>query len=477
MVVAEPQVITRRMALQEMAKRKVRENFGSMFRASLPQTPYYFGAHTKVIIDELDKTTKRLEAGKNRYLIINVPPRHGKSDLVSRRYSVWHMGRNPDHEVILASYNYQLATDMAYDARAVFRDKIGPLFGLSIARDRMSIDRWRIMGHRGVMYSAGMTGGTITGRGGHLIIIDDYLKRREDAESELMRDKVWHSFQNDIMTRLAPAHAVVIVANRWHVDDLVGRILDRNDPESNKYDPDFPVFELLKFPAQADNGTWLFPERFNDAWYKAARAFYGSYAWSSMGLQEPSQRMGNRFRVDQVSIDDDMPKDLDWHRGWDLSSTKKEREKDDPDYTVGTRAAFKDGHIYVDDVVRGQWEAPERMRKELETAKFDGMDVTVHVESVAGYKDAYTDLRARLEGFAIVRKFLCGASDKGARAAYLEPIFEAGRVHIRRAGWNKAWINEFRAFPSGRHDDEVDSLVVATKEEADSPWSPNITFL
>jgi predicted phage terminase large subunit-like protein len=467
-------VATAHEAKAELARRKIATSFSSFFHAYRPRKPYAYGRHTTRLIDELQRTTEMVEAGECRFICICVPFRHGKSDIASRRYPVWHLCRNPDHEVVLASYNYKLATDMAYEARSTFR-RVGGLFGLRVSHDRTSVDNWHIADHHGAMYSAGF-GGTITGRGGHVLIIDDYLKNREEAESVIVRDRVWDSFQSDMMTRLAPVHAVVIVANRWHEDDLVGRIQRRNDKTSEDYDPDFPVFELLSFPAWDDKLGWLFPERFSDSWYRSRRSLVGSYAWSAMGLQDPQPRKGKMLRADLVEVRDKLPDEYDsgddrylplkWSRGWDLASTEKQRTKTDPDFTVGTLATFHDGVIYVKDVVRGRWSAGQRNRRINEAALRDGRSVTVYVETVAGYKDTAQLVRAALEGSAVVRE-VHPNKDKVVRAASLEPTFEAGRVVLKRAPWNPEWVREFTSFPSSRHDDQVDSLLVAVKHLVD----------
>ena len=110
----------------------------------------------------------------------------------------------------------------------------------------------------------------ITGKGAHVLIVDDYCRNREEAESIVMREKVWDSFRNDLWTRLAPAHAVVICATRWHEDDLVGRI-----EREQARDPNFPKFRKLLFPAQAEDGAWLFSQRFPPEWYHTQKAAVG----------------------------------------------------------------------------------------------------------------------------------------------------------------------------------------------------------
>lgn len=456
--------------------RLCREDFGCFFMQFQPKPDYRYGRHTYALLDYLDWTTKQLERGKSTYLVVNTPPRHGKSDCVSRRWPVWHLGRNPDHEMMMICHGDDLATTLSVDARNCFKESRW-VFPTTMSDDSRAKKHWRIDGHDGGFYAAGI-GGDITGRGGHVIVVDDYLRNREDAESTTVREKLWDAFTHVVLTRVPPVHAVVIVATRWHEDDIVGRIRVRNDPKHEKYEPDFPRFRVVRFPAQdeayrtdgaGDGSGWLFPERFPEQYYRAMRAGVAEYGWNSEYQQEPRPRRGNMLRVDCVKhwIDpEDWPaltEGVRFCRGWDLASTKKERSKSDPDFSVGTLAGYKDGKLYVDDVVAGQWSGMQRDERMRVCAEDDGPLVTVIIEVVGGYKDAFERAQAMLAGVVPVKPFR-PATDKVARAACLEAVFELGNVYAKKADWNAAWRDELSAFPSGRHDDRVDSLVVAVHD-------------
>ena len=197
------------------------------------------------------------------------------------------------------------------------------------------------------------------------------------------------------------------------------------------------------------------------------KAAMGSYAWGAMGLQDPKPRRGKLLRADLVHFVDadkweemELVKKATWLRGWDLASTKKEVATDDPDSTVGTKAAYVDGCILVDDVIRGQWRGTTRNEIIKGAADGDGRGTKVYIEVVAGYTDTYDLIKTALGSGFIVRKFV-PATDKVARAAYIEPVFEAEKVYIKRAEWNDGWVDEFSRFPEGTHDDRVDSLITA----------------
>jgi len=457
-------------ATAEKAKRVAREQFPAFFGAFPPNKPYIYGRHTTHILWTLDKVVKDVERGRCRYLCLCVPFRHGKSDIASRRLPGWALIRNPKWEVILASYGAELAGEMSEDARANYRATAGN-WGGAISRMHDKRTSWKTR-EGGAFFSAGL-GGTITGRGGNLIVIDDYLKGRIVAESVAERHKVWESFGSDLMTRLAPVHAVVIVANRWHVNDLVGMIKQKNDPAKEEYDPKFPIFEMLRYPAQDKEGNWLFPERFSEGWYESMKAAMGTYAWNAQAQQNPQPRTGNMLRADLVHFVDEFPENLRFTRGWDIASSKKERASDNPDYTVGTKCAFKDGKLYVADVVRGRWTALKRDQVIKHTAERDGPGTKVKIEVVGGYKDVLEYAKFLLKGKASVSG-LTVTADKVARASILEPLFEAGMVYALRGNWSDAWVDELNAFPGGGHDDQVDSLVVAAHDDIMSGGRSNI---
>jgi len=463
--------ITRREALQEKARRASFNDFGVFFRLHEPKTPYYYGEHTKELIKQLDKTTKMVEEGKSRFLCVCIPPRHGKSDVCSRRWPAWHMIRNPDHEFIITSYGYNLASSMSYDCRELLKKTAG-LYGIIPKQDRRALESWKISNHYGAVHSAGLAG-VITGRGADVMVIDDYYKNREEAESLTIREKVWHSFESDLMTRRAAVSAVVIVANRWKTDDLVGILKEKSNPSSDFYDPLFPKFEIIEFPIQhPETEEFLFLEKFSKEWYETTKALLGSYAWASQGMQNPIIKGGNRFKVGAGHIRyhndlNDFPKDLRWVRFWDLASTEKSRNKENPDYTVGGLVAVqkvgKLEHVWIKDLKRGRWNAPKRNEIIIKTAEDDGPGVTVATESVGGYKDTYHIIKNALRGLRIVKKVTV-SQDKGIRAEPLEPIFEAGNVHLMTAGWNSVLVSEFSAFPNGMFDDIVDTISGAYKE-------------
>lgn len=426
-----------------------------------PSQPLLVGRHTREIAARLDRAVSDLERGISTYLIIVVPFRHGKSDLVSRFFPPYVLGRNKDLEFILATYGGDLSEDLSRDARSIMQSAEYSLVfpGVIIDKNTNAANRWGVHRARGGMRAVGL-GGAATGRGADVMIIDDPIKGREEAEQEDQRRKAWDSIRSDFLTRLAPVHIVVLMATRWHVDDPIGRAMDAMRLQDN-----FPKFEVMHYRARQDDGSFLFPERFGDDWYDRQFAMLGSYSASALLQGDPVVRGGNMLKIDNVKLLDEWPGGLMWCRYWDLASTRKELAKDDPDWTCGVKIAVtqSDGvsMVYIDDVRWVQAEAGVRDRMIRDTAGTDGPGVWQGVEAVAGYKDAATTLKRVLAGTSVVHGIRV-SKDKVIRASEMEPLFEAGNVFIKRgAWWQNRFLKELGEFPSGKHDDAVDAMTGA----------------
>lgn len=438
----------------------------------MPQ-PFVVGRHTRAICERLTRAVEDCRNGKSTYLLIAVPFRHGKSDIVSRALPPFFLGRCADMQpdVIMTGYGAKLVQKFSKTAKKIIRSKqykaVFP--GVDISRGSDTTAEWQVSDSAGVVIAQGL-GGSITGCGGNLIIVDDYCKSRAEAVSKTYREKIWDGFRNDILTRQnAPASIVIVCATPWHVDDLRGRIkkaMTEND--------DFPNFEDLSFPAQkAGEYDYLFEERFPAEWYRAQRVSLGKQAAALLDCN-PIVEGGNRFDLSKVvyhSTLEGWPSGRET-RGWDLASSTKERNGDDPDRTWGVRGyvetkslGFRDAkqhHIWIRSMVYCRSEATERNKLIVRTAQADGPGVPQHIEAFGGYKDTYTTMRDVLKGVCMVRKSRL-PGDKSAKLSPLEPSFDAGIVHVYVPGCKGAlelWQDEFSSFPDGAHDDGPDATAV-----------------
>lgn len=460
-------------ALVELARRRARTDLLSFTKACwwMPH-PLVVGRHTRAVAARLTRAVNEWREGITTYLLIAMPFRHGKSDLVSRALPAWFLGRNADRQpdVILSGYGFSLVTGFS---KCVKRIMVEPVYqdlfqGIVPTRGENKAESWKVEGSSGQVTAQGL-GGSLTGKGGHLIVVDDYCKSREEAASRVYRDKVWDGFRNDLFTRQnAPANIFVVCATPWHVDDLRGRI--KREMASN---PDFPRFEEVNFPASKPGEyEYLFPERFDAAWYTAQRAALGKQAAALLDCN-PVVEGGNRFDVSRVVVHETMD---GWPvgretRGWDLASSSRERNSDDPDRTWGVRGLVRTVNLGRGAVQREVWirsmvacreEAPKRDALIKSTAMADGAGVAQYVEAFGGYKDAFTTLKAVLSGVCVVRASRL-PGDKSAKLSGMEPSFDAGLIHVYGPGcrpWLDTWMTEYSGFPEGSHDDGPDATAV-----------------
>ena len=204
------------------------------------------------ICRRLERFSREVEEGKSPRLMLLMPPRHGKSELASRVFPAWHLGRCPDHEFIACSYNVSLAMSFSRKVKEVIVDPVyEAIFDTRLHPDFQAAEEWAIKGHRGGYVAAGVGGG-ITGKGAHILTIDDPIKNAEEAASADLREKLWEWYTSTAYTRLAPGGGVLIIQTWWHDDDLAGRV-----QQAMKDDPEADQFEVVKYPAIAEADEWL----------------------------------------------------------------------------------------------------------------------------------------------------------------------------------------------------------------------------
>nr|DAE33850.1 MAG TPA: Large Terminase [Caudoviricetes sp.] len=447
---------------------------------------FLVGIHTKELCRLIDEAFENFEKGLSTFLVVTMPFRHGKSDCLSRYLPSHFLGEHPDCEVMLVTYASALAEGFSRFARNLLRTKeFKSLYpDVSVSKENGGVQQWGIENHIGGCVASGLTSG-LTGKGYHLGLLDDYCASRAEAESETIRNSAWEHFTNDFLTRRAPVSITIVLATPWHVDDIIGRIKDRLNPNSENYDEEFPKFNIVSFPAingevdikvkdkskygdrkyhtEHKKYDYLFPERFSEEWYRQQFASLGSYAASALLQCRPQLRGGNLFVTDKIQWHDsesDFPR-TKYYRVWDLAHTAKQTQKADPDWTSGTLLTYTkiDGvwHLWIKNVSRIRGKSPERDNYIRAVSDNDGNNVSVAVENSLDSKDAISNMQTILNGRYVVKPLNINI-DKVARAGYIEPIFEAGHVHVLRGDWNLDWLNEVKEFPSGKHDDQVDNL-------------------
>jgi predicted phage terminase large subunit-like protein len=431
---------------------------------------FKIGQHTIAFCENIDRAVKRFREGQSTFILGLCCFGHGKSDIISNYFPAHFIGEFPDKDILVTSYSSDKAGDFSiFGRRLVASEQYENLYpDIQLDPQEQNIGQWGIARHFGKITFTGLDG-AVTGKHPSLIIVDDYIKNRMEAESATTRDSLWEAFTNNIMTRRTDPCIVIVLCTPWHKDDISGRIQKEMERDSK-----FPRFEIVKFPAMSDKypSGYLFPEMYSQDWYATQQQTLGSYGTASLMQCDPMNRSGHLLRTDKVKFYNDLSdlpyKDIQFKRAWDLASSVKQTNKSDPDFTVGIKgsvvyipSAIKGVEIpilIIDDVIRGQWEATQRQQIILNTAIADG-EIEQGIEAFAAYKDAYTTLAGLLDGIRQVTKMLL-PGDKKIKADPLVPIFEAGNVWVRKAPWNQPYLQVLNEFDSGSHDDDVDGTSV-----------------
>ncbi len=407
--------------------------------------------------------------GRIKRLMIFAPPRHGKSELTSRRLPAFIFGNDPDATIIAASYGADLARRMNRDVQRIMDDDgyrhlfpESQLFGKNIRTVAQgswlrNSDMFEIVNRKGYYLSSGV-GGSLTGSGASYALIDDPVKNRAQANSPTYREGVWEWYTSTLRTRLTPDGAVLLTCTRWHQDDLAGKLLALASS-----DPGADQWVVVRFPAiaedpvadydrrQADEALWA--TKFDEGKLSRTRVSLGTYDWNSLYQQRPAPREGGMFKRSWFDIVGAAPKNARRVRYWDKAGSTSKKS----DFTAGVlMARDAEGVYYVEDVVHGQYSALERERIIKQTAQIDGHNVTIWLEQEGGSggKESAEATVRNLAGYTVHKETASG--DKETRASPFSAQCEAHNVKLVRGDWNTGYLEELTAFPNAAHDDRVD---------------------
>lgn len=387
-----------------------------------------------------------------------MPPRHGKSELCAVRFPAWFLGRNPDKRFILASYASDLAERFSRQVRSVVdSDTYLPIFpGVGMDPVSRSVSAWDLYGRRGGMKAVGV-GGPITGHGAHVLLIDDPIKNREEAESLVMRESVWNWYTSTAYTRLEDNGAVIVVMTRWQEDDLAGRLL-----EAQRVHARSDQWHVLHMPAINEQGEALWPAKYSADDLERIRVNIGSYDWSALYMGAPAPPEGALVKRAWIQIRPSAPDGMRKCRYWDKAGTVMAG-----DYTAGVKIGrTTDGSWWICHATRGQWGPGEREARMRSTAEADGIETLQRIEQEpgSGGKDSASISVRNLAGFDVQARPVSG--DKETRFRPFAAQAEAGNVYMVAGEWNAAYLDEICSFPFGKHDDQVDGTGGAFNELA-----------
>lgn len=389
-----------------------------------------------------------VERGEIDRLAIHAPPRHGKSESVTYRLPVRWLQKHPTDNVLVTGYNQRFANKFGRRTR-----NLAAQLGM-VSQGKAAMDEWETK-EGGLLMTRGV-GSPPTGTGFSLIVVEDPVRRRQDAESETVREATWDWYTDDLYQRLEPGGAIVIIMTLWHPSDIGARAVAS---EPNRW-------TVLKLPALSDSykSGALWPERFDVAALNRIRDVMsrneGERSFEALYQQNPTAKQGSFFNVSKLSIVEAIPVKLPTLRRWDMAATQ-----DGGDHTAGVRMAGPDadGIWYVTHVVRGRWSTDERNRVILQTAALDSRAVRVigpQDPGSAGVDSAKAFIRL-LAGYSVSVERETG--QKSVRADPFSAQVNAGNVRLVRGDWNREFIEELRLFTglSGGIDDQVDAAAGA----------------
>lgn len=408
-------------------------------------------AHT----DFIDGRVAQAIARGNARLIVSVPPRHGKSWLISRFTPAWFLSLFPDKNVILASYEATFASSWGRLARNFIQEHEHAL-GIRLADDSQAQDRWHTTAGGG-MITAGV-GGAITGRGGDLLIVDDPVKNWEEADSQTMRQKTIDWWGSTFYTRAEPGASIIVLATRWHERDLSGYLMsDENETHREWTEIKLPALAEEADPLGRHLGQALCPERYDEVAMDRIRKSVGSRAWNALYQQRPSAAAGNIIKREHIRFYDSLPEQVDEYIiSLDATFTGKAKS----DFVAMQLWARKKANKYLVDQIYGRMGITDTIRALVEFSRKYPKAALKLIENKANGPAIEDLLKHEISGIVLWEP----TGDKVARANAIAPQFESGNVYfpiVGRQPWVGDLIEEAVTFPNSAHDDRVDAMTMA----------------
>lgn len=405
-----------------------------------------------VIQSAIDKK-KRMRLGEiptsNQYIAINMPPRHSKSMTITESLPSYYLGHFTEDRIIEISYNDTFARKFGKKNKEKVRQYGKELFGVEIAKDSSAHDEWTLDNNVGGMISRGVLAG-ITGQGADLMIIDDPIKNREEADSQNHREKIWDEWIDSFSSRLHPGAIVILILTRWHEDDLQGRLLN---PEYGK-----PLdWQVYNFPLEAEEddvlgrepGEPLWAERYGHTFIEERKRYPSSF--NSLYQGRPTSQEGNIIKRGWWQYYDNLPQMA--IKIMSVDATFKDKEDND---FVAIQVWGKVGaNMYLIDRVKARMNFPTTLQA-IRNMKKKHPDISsLLVEDKANGPAIIAMLRNEIGGIIAVNP----QGGKVARVNAVSPHIESGNTYLpRNAEFTHDFVEECAAFPNGKNDDDVDAM-------------------
>ena len=439
------------MHAEKKIQRKAKDDFMSFTKAVWPE--FIEGAHHRVIAQKFNDLANK----KINRLIINMPPRHTKSEFASYLLPAWMVGRNPKLKIIQATHTGELAVRFGRKAKTLIdSEEYSKIFDTTLREDSQAAGRWETA--QGGEYFAAGVGGAITGRGADLLIIDD-PHSEQDAMSLNAFENAYEWYTSGPRQRLQPGGQIVLVMTRWSKKDLTGILLDNQKKVKGDQ------WEVVEFPAIMDHGDKkkpVWPQYWKLEELERVKATLPVGKWNAQWMQEPTSEEGALIKREwwKKWEHEDLPDVTYVIQSYDTAFLKKETADYSAISTWGIFYPEEGGkpNIILLDSLKDRYEFPELRREALEQYRYWKPDMVIVEQKASG-----TPLTHELRQMDIpVMTFTPSrGNDKHVRVNSCAPLFEAGLIWAPDEQFAEEMIEECASFPYGDHDDLVDSMTMA----------------
>ena len=437
------------LMLEERKKQQlIRDDFLVFVKHLWPN--FIEGEHHKIMAEKFNKVA----SGEIKRLIINMAPRHTKSEFASNFLPAWMIGKQPDLKIIQATHNAELAVRFGRKAKTLMdSEEYKEIFNTRLREDSKAAGKWET-DQGGEYYAAGV-GGSITGRGADLLIIDD-PHSEQDAMNMASFDRVYEWYTSGPRQRLQPGGRIILVMTRWNVADLTGKL------QKAQKEPKADQWEVIEFPAILPSGSPVWPGYWKKEELESVKASVSIQKWNAQYQQNPTAEEGSIIKREwwKQWPKDSLPPLAHVIQSYDTAFMKKETSDYSAITTWGVFYPNEEGeaNIILLDVVKDRYEFPELRRVAKEQYDY-WQPETVIVEAKASGLPLTYELRQM--GIPVINFTPSRGNDKHTRVNSVAPLFESGMVWYPDRKFAEEVIEECAAFPLGEHDDLVDSMTQA----------------
>ena len=446
---ARKEFLRYKIKLEEKRKESaIKNDFMSFVKYVWPD--FIEGSHHKIMSEKFNKVA----TGQLKRVIINMAPRHTKSEFSSYLLPSWMIGKNPKLKIIQATHTTELAVRFGRKAKHLIdSEEYQKIFPTKLREDSKAAGRWET--NEGGEYFAAGVGGSITGRGADLLIIDD-PHSEQDALNVNALERTWEWYTSGPRQRLQPGGIIVVVMTRWNMKDLTGRLI--NAQKETKADQ----WEVIEFPAILPNNKPVWPEYWKLEELEGVKASVSLQKWNAQYMQNPTSEEGAIIKREwwQVWDKDWIPALKHVIQSYDTAFSKKENADYSAITTWGVFYLNDDApaSLMLLDAKKGRYDFPELKQVAMEQYKYWDPD-TVIVEAKASGQPLTDELRKM--GIPVVNFSPSKGNDKHTRVNSVAPLFESGMIWAPEQKFAEEVIEECAAFPYGDHDDLVDSTTQA----------------